>query len=138
MNESQLMAGLKSILGLSTTEPAENAAVVAERERVEALNAMKGDNEVVNRLIDAAVKEGKTVDEVNPFINAVADIPVAKDTEAVNAINQIRQLVLDQMESGADKVAPQGASTPETNDAVAKASAIDEVVAFANAKKGGK
>ena len=137
MNESQLMAGLKSILGLSTAEPAENAAVVAERERVEALNAMKGDNEVVNRLIDAAVKEGKTVDEVNPFINAVADIPVAKDTEAVNAINQIRQLVLDQMESGADQVAVQPVSD-DADDAVKKVGAVDEVVAFANAKKGGK
>ena len=134
MTENQFMASLKGLLGISTNEPAENAAVTAERERVEALNALKGDNEVVNRLVDVAVTEGKTVDEVTPFISAVSDI-TATDNKVVD---QIRQLVIDQMESGADKVAPQGASTPETNDAVAKASAIDEVVAFANAKKGGK
>ena len=134
MTENQFMASLKGLLGISTNEPAENTAVTAERERVEALNALKGDNEVINRLVDVAVKEGKTVDEVTPFISAVSDIP-ATDNKVVD---QIRQLVIDQMESGADKVAPQGASTPETNDAVAKASAIDEVVAFANAKKGGK
>lgn len=134
MTENQFMASLKGLLGISTNEPAENAAVTAERERVEALNALKGDNEVINRLVDVAVAEGKTVDEVTPFISAVSDIPTTDN----KVVDQIRQLVIDQMESGADKVAPQGASTPETNDAVAKASAIDEVVAFANAKKGGK
>ena len=134
MTENQFMASLKGLLGISTNESAENAAVTAERERVETLNALKGNNEVINRLVDVAVKEGKTVDEVTPFISAVSDIPVTGN----KVVDQIRQLVIDQMESGADNVAPQGASTPETNDAVAKASAIDEVVAFANAKKGGK
>ena len=134
MTENQFMASLKGLLGISTNEPAENAAVTAERERVETLNALKGNNEVINRLVDVAVKEGKTVDEVTPFISAVSDIPVTDN----KVVDQIRQLVIDQMESGADEVAPQGASTPETNDAVAKASAIDEVVAYANAKKGGK
>ena len=130
MTENQFMASLKGLLGISTND----AAVTAERERVETLNALKGNNEVINRLVDVAVKEGKTVDEVTPFISAVSDIPVTDN----KVVDQIRQLVIDQMESGADNVAPQGASTPETNDAVAKASAIDEVVAFANAKKGGK
>ena len=134
MTENQFMASLKGLLGISTNEPTENAAVTAERERVETLNALKGNNEVVNRLVDVAVKEGKTVDEVTPFISVVSDIPVTDN----KVVDQIRQLVIDQMESGADEVVPQGASTPETNDAVAKASAIDEVVAFANAKKGGK
>lgn len=134
MTENQFMASLKGLLGISTNESAENAAVTAERERVETLNALKGNNEVINRLVDVAVKEGKTVDEVKPFISAVSDIPVTDN----KVVDQIRQLVIDQMESGADNVAPQGASTPETNDAVAKASAIDEVVAYANAKKGGK
>ena len=134
VNKVSCKYSAKNLLGISTNEPAENAAVTAERERVETLNALKGNNEVINRLVDVAVKEGKTVDEVTPFISAVSDIPVTDN----KVVDQIRQLVIDQMESGADNVAPQGASTPETNDAVAKASAIDEVVAFANAKKGGK
>ena len=41
MTENQFMAKLKRFVGISTNEPAENTAVTAERERVEAFKCVK-------------------------------------------------------------------------------------------------
>lgn len=108
-------------------------AVEAERQRVAALEAMDGgDNPAVTAIIAEAKKNGKTADDVKPYINAVKTIPPAQ-----NAAQQlVANMIGDNKASGVD-----GIGTGTVDDAAmekaADAKAMDAMAQVMNKKFGG-
>lgn len=108
-------------------------AVEAERQRVAALEAMDGgDNQAVTAIIAEAKKNGKTADDVKPYINAVKTIPPAQ-----NAAQQlVANMIGDNKESGVE-----GIGTGAVDDAAMKkaadAKAMDAMAQVMNKKFGG-
>lgn len=116
--------------------PANNAqavadAVAAERQRISDLQAFDTeDNTAVAAIINAALKNGKTLADVKPYIDAVKSAP------ANGAEKLIKNMVLDNKESGVDGVkgSPQNKADEEK---AAEANAMKGFVAALN-KFGGK
>lgn len=102
------------------------AAVQAERDRIGILTDMRSENSAVNALIDLAIKDGKSVAEIKPYIAAVTANTPQSDTLA-----QITAIIRDQLQSGAEGVAT---SMPEASEADKKREAIDKLVNYANGR----
>ncbi len=145
MKENELIEKIKNLLGVGggSEEPAEDGheeeteapevadSVQAERDRMMALDALDDHtNPAVTKLIDAAKENGSTAEQVQPFIDIVRE-DAGNRAEQDKMLNAIKALIIDEMASGAEKVAPSMPGTKETDD---KQSAIDYVVALANKK----
>lgn len=127
------------VQNVAPQQPAVNAeqiaknAVEAERQRVAALEAMDGgDNPAVTAIIAEAKKNGKTADDVKPYIDAVKTIPPAQ-----NAAQQlVANMIGDNKESGVE-----GIGTGTVDDAAmekaADAKAMDAMAQVMNKKFGG-
>lgn len=108
-------------------------AVEAERQRVAALEALDGgDNQAVTAIIAEAKKNGKTADDVKPYINAVKTIPPVQ-----NAAQQlVANMIGDNKASGVE-----GIGTGMVDDAAmekaADAKAMDAMAQVMNKKFGG-
>lgn len=109
------------------------AAVEAERQRVAALEVLDdGDNQAVTAIIAEAKKNGKTADDVKPYINAVKTIPPAQNAAQELVVNMIG----DNKASGVE-----GIGTGTVDDAAmekaADAKAMDAMAQVMNKKFGG-
>ena len=137
---NKLMAQIMNILGLNQEDIApkvtNDEAVLAERNRVNALDALKSDNVVINAIVEEAKRSGKTVEDITDFVKAVENVDnKPKESDAIQAITQ---LIQDQLSSGATNVVPTGKEVNEPENSVkVKQAAIDDIVNFAN-KLGGK
>lgn len=109
------------------------AAVEAERQRVAALEAMDGgDNQAVTAIIAEAKKNGKTADDVKPYINAVKTIPPAQ-----NAAQQlVANMIDDNKASGVEGIGT-GAVDDSAMEKAADAKAMDAMAQVMNKKFGG-
>ena len=101
-------------------------AVKAERNRIGNLEAMLTGDKVVDGIINTAKANGKTAEEIKPYIDAVA--AARKEEPQDNAVTAIKNIIQDNMQSGAEGVTA-GAPTPDQKQA-----AIDEIVNIANGK----
>lgn len=140
--KGNLLESIKAMLGISDAkpEPVDNAAEL-ERERITALDALKTGNTIVDSLVDAAKKNGTSVEETKQFVDAVK-APAEKQAEDAKAVESIRQLIKDQMQSNAGKVDPSKNGTPKTDEQIKneaqqqkedeKADTVARLVAFAN------
>lgn len=116
--------------------PADNAqavaaAVAAERKRINDLQAFDTeDNAAVVAIVNAALKEGKTLADVQPYIDAVKAAP------ANGAEKLIKNMILDNKDSGVNDVkgSPQNKADEEK---AAEANPMKGFVAALN-KFGGK
>lgn len=108
-------------------------AVEAERQRVAALEAMDGgDNPAVTAIIAEAKKNGKTADDVKPYINAVKTIPPAQ-----NAAQQlVANMIDDNKASGVEGIGT-GAVDDSAMEKAADAKAMDAMAQVMNKKFGG-
>ena len=108
-------------------------AVEAERQRVAALEAMDGgDNPAVTAIIAEAKKNGKTADDVKPYINAVKTIPPAQ-----NAAQQlVANMIDDNKASGVEGIGT-GAADDSAMEKAADAKAMDAMAQVMNKKFGG-
>ena len=108
-------------------------AVEAERQRVAALEAMDGgDNPAVTAIIAEAKKNGKTADDVKPYINAVKTIPPAQ-----NAAQQlVANMIGDNKASGVEGIGT-GAGDEAALEKAADAKAMDAMAQVMNKKFGG-
>ena len=108
-------------------------AVEAERQRVAALEAMDGgDNQAVTAIIAEAKKNGKTADDVKPYIDAVKTIPPAQ-----NAAQQlVANMIGDNKESGVEGIGT-GAVDEAALEKAADAKAMDAMAQVMNKKFGG-
>lgn len=108
-------------------------AVEAERQRVAALEALDGgDNQAVTAIIAEAKKNGKTVDDVKPYIDAVKTVPAAQNA----AQRTVADMIADNKDSGADGIAS-GATDDAALEKAADAKAMDNMVEIMNKKFGG-
>lgn len=92
------------------------AAVQAERKRITDLNALKCENAAVNNIIDLAVADGKTPAEIQPYVDAVKSVapPPPPPVQNTNTgFEELKKLILDNMQSGAEGVA---GSVPSPNE----------------------
>lgn len=107
------------------------AAVAAERQRINALQAVdaKG-NAAVAAIINTALAKGQTLDEVQPYIDAVQAAPLN------SAQKLVENMLKDNKESGVDNVNGNPQSQDDEQKA-AEAKAMHNLVAAMN-KFGGK
>ncbi len=109
------------------------AAVVAERQRIVDLEALdSGDNAAVKAIINQAKADGKTVAEVQPYIDAVKTVPAAQNA----AQRTVADMIADNKDSGADGIAS-GATDDAALEKAADAKAMDNMVEIMNKKFGG-
>lgn len=128
-----------SVQNVAPQQPAVDAeqiaknAVEAERQRVAALEAMDGgDNQAVTAIIAEAKKNGKTADDVKPYIDAVKTIPPAQ-----NAAQQlVANMIGDNKESGVEGIGT-GAVDDAAMEKAADAKAMDAMAQVMNKKFGG-
>lgn len=108
-------------------------AVEAERQRAAALEALDGgDNQAVTAIIAEAKKNGKTADDVKPYINAVKAIPPAQ-----NAAQQlVANMIGDNKASGVEGIGT-GAVDEAALEKAADAKAMDAMAQVMNKKFGG-
>lgn len=137
VENNEILKKIKDMLGI--TEPPKEEphltiedAVKAERERMSALDALKNGNPAVDAIVETAKKNGQTVKDVQPFVDAMPEPP---KEDAGKALDAIRDLILDNMASGAEDVKPE----PVVDKAEAKEkkekSEIDAVVNLINANR---
>ena len=96
-----------------------------ERDRVANLIKMRGENSAVNAIIDYAIERGHSLDDVQPYIDAVKNL--AQKTE--NPAQKIENVIIDQMTSGAEGV------IGGQKKVSAVAAMQDAIVKFANGGK---
>ena len=129
----KLTASIKD--ALAPKEVAENptnavdATQIRQQElsRVRDLQALRCENAAVNAIIDAALVDGKTVAEIQPYVDAVKKIPAVAPVD--NAAEKIVAVIREQMQSGAEGVVGgQEAVDPVKNQQ-------DLIVKFANGGK---
>lgn len=108
-------------------------AVDAERQRVAALEALDGgDNQAVTAIIAEAKKNGKTADDVKPYIDAVKTVPAVQ-----NAAQQlVANMIGDNKESGVEGIGT-GAVDDATMEKAADAKTMDAMAQVMNKKFGG-
>ena len=94
--------------------PVIDAAAIRAQElgRIRALMNLRGTNSAVDALIEVAIDNGKTVDEMQPYFDAVKNI-APPEPKVTTAVDQINAVIRDQMSSGAEGVtASQGGVDP--------------------------
>lgn len=109
------------------------AAVEAERQRVAELEALdSGDNAAVTAIINQAKADGKTVVDVQPYIDAVKALPPVQ-----NAAQQVvANMIEDAKTSGAEGIGS-GAIDEAALEKAADAKAMDAMAQVMNKKFGG-
>ena len=119
-------------LAVDAEQIAKNA-VDAERQRVAALEALDGgDNQAVTAIIAEAKKNGKTADDVKPYINAVKTIPPVQ-----NAAQQlVANMIGDNKASGVEGIGT-GAVDDAAVEKAADAKDMDAMAQVMNKKFGG-
>lgn len=136
VDENQPTASVQNVAPQQPAVDAEQIAknaVEAERQRVAALEAMDcGDNQAVTAIIAAAKKNGKTADDVKPYIDAVKTIPPAQ-----NAAQQlVANMIGDNKASGVEGIGT-GAVDEAALEKAADAKAMDAMAQVMNKKFGG-
>lgn len=108
-------------------------AVDAERQRVAALEALDGgDNQAVTAIIAEAKKNGKTADDVKPYIDAVKTVPAVQ-----NAAQQlVANMIDDNKASGVEGIGT-GVVDDSAMEKAADAKAMDAMAQVMNKKFGG-
>lgn len=130
-----VVSKVKNFLGINDAEDVavDNTAVGTERSRIMALDALKTGNTVVDSIVEAAKKNGDTVENITPYLDAIKE-PVAQYSEAEKALHHINDLITDNMTSGAGKIKPRPVVEQESN----KERDINSLVGIANQMRGGK
>ena len=137
VENSEILKKIKDILGMNESAPKEpqpsvEDAVKAERERMNALDAMKNGNPAVDAIVETAKKNGQTAADIQPYVDAMPEAP--KD-DAKQMLESIKALVLDNMESGAEAVKPSPHLCNEDEQKAKDKSEIDALVDLVNAKR---
>ena len=112
---------------------AEAQKVNAEADRIKALDVLKGENPVVNALVDKAKEQGVTAEQLHPFLDAVASLKVED-----KGMEELKALITDQLQSGATQVKAGVEDKPKDEEVAAadKKAAIDDIVNLINKKRG--
>ncbi|MBR6343783.1 MAG: Clp protease ClpP [Selenomonadaceae bacterium] len=160
MTDNEILQKIKNVLGLGGTSPAsqqtetppmpplvpaaknhaeDKAAILAEeRQRIQALDAMKNGNPAVDAIIETAKGNGATAESIKPYVDAIGQGQSTAQTAGEDKmLAAIKAILTDNAESGAAGVLP----TPQDgakNEAAEKAANIEEVAGYANKLMGVK
>ena len=119
MNDSKLMSLLQDIKDAVTGKNSEPEVdpVAVERQRMLDLDNLRDGNELINKIVEIAKKNGNTAEEIKEYVDAAkaeAEKP-AKD----KGLEEIKNLIKDQLASGSKDVAPQNSDgVPKDNKAL--------------------
>lgn len=104
MNEKNILDKIKNLLNGNQPEAGEQQvdAVAAERARILDLDALRDGNEAVEKIVDIAKRNGNTAEEIQEYVDAVKG--AAQPVDTAKGIEEIKNLVKDQLESGAGKI----------------------------------
>lgn len=138
-DEKTLLDKLRSLLGVNNTSAdaanqPENAAekqsdpVAAERQRMLDLDAMRDGSEIVDKIVDIAKRKGNTAEEIREYVDQVK-ASTKTSSQQEKGIEEIKNLIKDQMASGAANVGVAPADGIETNEAKNKAVEVNNLVA---------
>ena len=110
-------------------EPVVDVAAIRQQElsRIRDLQALKCGNSAVDAIIDVALGDGRTVAEIQPYIDAVKKVPAVPTAQ--DAADKIVAVIRDQLTSGAENVS--GGQTAPT-EAEIKAAQAKKIADFAN------
>ena len=160
MTDNEILQKIKNVLGLGGTSSAsqqtetppmsplipaaknhaeDRATILAEeRQRIQALDAMKNGNPAVDAVIETAKANGATAENIKPYVDAIGqEQPTAQTAGEDKMLAAIKAILTDNAESGAAGVLP----TPQggaKNEAAEKAANIEEVAGYANKLMGVK
>ena len=110
-------------------EPVVDVAAIRQQElsRIRDLQALKCGNSAVDAIIDVALGDGRTVAEIQPYIDAVKKVPAVPTAQ--DAADKIVAVIRDQLTSGAENVS--GGQTAPTEDELKQLQA-KKIADFAN------
>ena len=132
MDDKTLASKLAALLGLNPQNANKDAD---ESKRIAELKALKNGNVYTDAMIDRAISDGRTADDVAPYIEAVAGVQPPSD----QALASVRTMIMEQMQSGSEQVTPvPKTGMPQNQAAVKKAQDIEDVVNAANRLRGAK
>lgn len=133
-NSENILDQIKTLLGITTEQPTNKAdeATEKERTRLQALDALKTGDEIIDSLVESAKTNGKSVEDTKIFVDAVAE-KTKEYQEKINAVKMITDLIQDNMNSGSDEIKP-----GVKNDVNEKKKALDDFINVANNARGGK
>ena len=138
-DEKTLLDKLRDLLGADNSQQDKKKQpdpVAVERQRMLDLDAMRDGSELVDKIVDIAKKKGNTAEEIREYVDQVKE-SAAKDKPQQSGIEEIKNLIKDQLASGADKVGLNPAD--ETNkEADKKAAEVNSLVAAMKNMRGDK
>ena len=138
-DEKTLLNKLRDLLGADNSQQDKKKQpdpVAVERQRMLDLDAMRDGSELVDKIVDIAKKKGNTAEEIREYVDQVKE-SAAKDKHQQSGIEEIKNLIKDQLASGADKVGLNPAD--ETNkEADKKAAEVNSLVAAMKNMRGDK
>lgn len=138
-DEKTLLDKLRDLLGADNSQQNKTKQpdpVAVERQRMLDLDAMRDGSELVDKIVDIAKKKGNTAEEIWEYVDQVKE-SAAKDKPQQSGIEEIKNLIKDQLASGADKVGLNPAD--ETNkEADKKAAEVNSLVAAMKNMRGDK
>lgn len=128
-NDAGIMDRLKAFLDGQDKKAEAAQKAAAEADRVKALDALKGDNPMVNALVDTGMANGATAEQLKPYVDAVAAVKVEN-----KSLDELKALITDQMQSGAAGVKANATEpAPAADDSKAE---VDNIVNLVNKKRG--
>ena len=138
-DEKTLLDKLRDLLGADNSQQDKKKQpdpVAVERQRMLDLDAMRDGSELVDKIVDIAKKKGNTAEEILEYVDQVKE-SAAKDKPQQSGIEEIKNLIKDQLASGADKIGLNPAD--ETNkEADKKAAEVNSLVAAMKNMRGDK
>lgn len=138
-DEKTLLDKLRDLLGVDNRQQDKKPQpdpVAVERKRMLDLDAMRDGSELVDKIVDIAKKKGNTAEEIQEYVDQVK-ASATKDNQQKSGIEEIKNLIKDQLASGAGNVDTNPTDNPN-EDARNMAADVNNLVAAMKNVRGEK
>lgn len=136
-DEKTLLDKLRNLLGAANNHQEEKPnPVAAERQRMLDLDAMRDGSEIVDKIVDIAKKKGNTAEEIQEYVDQVK-ASAKKDSQQQSGIEEIKNLIKDQLASGAGNI-DTNPTDKTADDARKMAAEVNDLVAAMKNLRGDK
>lgn len=138
-DEKTLLDKLRDLLGVDNSQQDKKPQpdpVAVERKRMLDLDAMRDGSELVDKIVDIAKKKGNTAEEIQEYVDQVK-ASATKNNQQKSGIEEIKNLIKDQLASGAGNVDTNPTDNPN-EDARNMAADVNNLVAAMKNVRGEK
>lgn len=138
-DEKTLLDKLRDLLGVDNSQQDKKPQpdpVAVERKRMLDLDAMRDGSELVDKIVDIAKKKGNTAEEIQEYVDQVK-ASATKNNQQKSGIEEIKNLIKDQLASGAGNVDTNPTDNPN-EDARNMATDVNNLVAAMKNVRGEK